>query len=78
MHASSLSDHRAWQGVLISESPEEIYARVVAAVGGNGRLPMPLAVEWNEMLPPGPRDVWEADIQSVAAKLATHDGRALV
>jgi hypothetical protein len=37
-----------------------------------------LAVEWNEMLPPGPRDVWEADIKAVAAKLATHDGRALV
>ena len=37
-----------------------------------------LAVEWNEMLPPGPRDVWEADIQAVAARLATHDGRALV
>jgi len=37
-----------------------------------------LAVEWNEMLPPGPRDVWEADIKAVAARLATHDGRALV
>ena len=37
-----------------------------------------LAVEWNEMLPPGPLEVWEADTKAVAAKLATHDGRALV
>ena len=37
-----------------------------------------LAVEWNEMLPPGPREVWESDIKTVATKLALHDGRALV
>lgn len=32
------------------ESPEEIHARVVAAVGENGRLPMPPVTEW-EMFP---------------------------
>lgn len=37
-----------------------------------------LAVEWNEMLPPAPEDVWLADVATVASKLATHDGRALV
>jgi len=37
-----------------------------------------MAVEWNEMLPPGPEDVWLADVATVAAKLATHGGRALV
>lgn len=37
-----------------------------------------LAVEWDEMLPPGPQDVWLADTHEVARKLATHDGRALV
>jgi hypothetical protein len=37
-----------------------------------------LAVEWNEMLPPVPEDVWRADIKEVARKLATHDGKALV
>ena len=36
------------------------------------------AVEWDEMLPPPPEDVWHADLKTVAARLATHDGRALV
>lgn len=37
-----------------------------------------LALEWDQMLPPPPQDVWEADIATVAQKLANHDGRALV
>lgn len=36
------------------------------------------AVEWDEFLPPGPEDVWRADLAEVARKLATHGGRALV
>lgn len=37
-----------------------------------------MAVEWDEMLPPPPEDVWRADLRTVARRLATHDGRALV
>ncbi|KRF20892.1 hypothetical protein ASG90_00220 [Nocardioides sp. Soil797] len=37
-----------------------------------------MAVEWDEMLPPGPEDVWRADWQEVARKLATHEGDATV
>lgn len=37
-----------------------------------------LVVEWNEMLPPPDEQVWLADVETVARKLATHDGRALV
>lgn len=37
-----------------------------------------LAVEWDEMLPPPPEELWLKDVRTVAAKLATHDGRALV
>jgi hypothetical protein len=37
-----------------------------------------LALEWDEMLPPPPEDVWRADLKAVADRLATHDGRALV
>ena len=37
-----------------------------------------MAVEWNEMLPPTPEDVWRADLATVARKLANHDGVALV
>ena len=37
-----------------------------------------LALEWDEMLPPPPEEVWRADLKAVADRLATHDGRALV
>ena len=37
-----------------------------------------LAVEWDEMLPPVPEDVWLEDCRLVATKLAHHAGRALV
>ena len=50
-------------------------------IARTARLPQILgsmAVEWDEMLPPGPVDVWEADYREVARRLATHDGRALV
>jgi hypothetical protein len=37
-----------------------------------------MAIEWDEMLPPPPEEVWRADLRAVAERLATHDGRALV
>ncbi len=37
-----------------------------------------MAVEWHELLPPVPEEVWRADIRTVAHKLANHDGWALV
>lgn len=37
-----------------------------------------MAVEWDEMLPPGPEDVWRADLKTVADQLAAHEGVALI
>jgi hypothetical protein len=37
-----------------------------------------LAIEWNDMLPPVPEEVWRADLHEVARKLATHEGETLV
>jgi diadenosine tetraphosphate (Ap4A) HIT family hydrolase len=36
------------------------------------------AAEWDQLLPPGPEDVWRADLHEVARKLANHGGEALV
>ncbi|HET9498820.1 MAG TPA: hypothetical protein VFO98_01035 [Marmoricola sp.] len=36
------------------------------------------AAEWDEILPPVPEKTWRADLATVAAKLANHDGEALV
>ena len=35
------------------------------------------AVDWDDILPPGPEDVWRADLAAVAQQLAAHDGRAV-
>lgn len=37
-----------------------------------------MAVEWDDLLPPPPEEIWRADLQAVARRLATHDGRALI
>jgi diadenosine tetraphosphate (Ap4A) HIT family hydrolase len=37
-----------------------------------------LVVEWDEMLPPPPEEIWRADLAAVARRLANYDGRALV
>ncbi|MEZ5097853.1 MAG: hypothetical protein R2731_18320 [Nocardioides sp.] len=37
-----------------------------------------MAVEWDEMLPPTPEEIWRADIRTVATKLVNHDGFSLV
>jgi hypothetical protein len=36
------------------------------------------AIEWDEILPPVPEEVWRADLHEVARKMATHDGKAVV
>lgn len=36
------------------------------------------ALEWDDIIPPGPEDVWRDDLATVARKLATHGGTALV
>ena len=45
------------------------------------RLPStrgPYALEWGELIPPGPEEIWRADLAEVARKLALHGGRAHV
>jgi len=37
-----------------------------------------MAVEWDEMLPPGPEEIWRSDLKHVADRMANHDGEALV
>ena len=36
------------------------------------------SLEWDDILPPGPDDVWRADLAAVAHALAEHGGRATV
>lgn len=36
------------------------------------------AVEWDDILPPVPEEIWRADLAHVARRLASHEGRALI
>lgn len=35
-----------------------------------------MAIDWNDILPPGPEDVWRADLHTIATKLANSGGEA--
>ena len=35
-------------------------------------------IEWDEILPPVPEEIWREDLRTVAAELAATSGRALV
>ena len=54
------------------------HAWFLARTEGLGSLRGSFAVEWDEFLPPGPEEVWRADLATVARKLATHGGTARV
>jgi len=60
------------------DGSEHLHSWFIARTARLPNIKGSLAAEWDEMLPPAPADIWEADIATVARKLATHDGRALV
>lgn len=45
-----------------------------ARPAGFGQIKGSYAVEWDDILPPGPEDVWRADLHAVATKLANWGG----
>jgi hypothetical protein len=49
-------------------------------VARTARMPQTIgsyAVEWDEILPDVPEDIWRADLRYVAERMATHDGESL-
>lgn len=60
------------------DGSEHMHAWFIARPARLPRILGSYAVEWDEILPPGPRDIWLEDCATVATKLANHAGRALV
>ncbi len=60
------------------DGAEHLHLWFIARPRGLGQVIGSYAVEWHDILPPGPEDVWREDIATVARKLANHDGRARV
>jgi hypothetical protein len=66
-HVYRFGDGAAHLHVWFSARPERL-----------GSLRGSYDLEWDQFLPPGPEDVWRADLQAVAAAMAEHGGRAVL
>jgi diadenosine tetraphosphate (Ap4A) HIT family hydrolase len=60
------------------DGAEHLHVWFIARPAGLAPVLGTMAVEWEEMLPPVPEEIWRADIRAVATKLANHDGWTLV
>lgn len=60
------------------DGAEHLHTWFFARIDGIESTKGSLAIEWDDILPPGPADVRERDLAEVARKLATHEGHALV
>jgi hypothetical protein len=62
----------------VGDGAAHLHVWFVARPARMGHILGSLAMEWDEMLPPPPEEIWRGDLKAVAERLATHDGRALV
>jgi hypothetical protein len=62
----------------IGDGGAHLHVWHVARPARFGQILGSMAVEWDDVLPPVPEDIWRADLAAVAERLARHDGRALV
>lgn len=66
VHLAKWGDGGAHLHVFVLARPERL-AQVIGSP----------AIEWADILPPMPEDLWRAELAEVARRLATHDGTAL-
>ena len=62
----------------VGDGAEHLHVWFLARTEGLLQTRGSFAAEWDDILPPGPEDIWRADLAEVARKLATHGGRAVV
>lgn len=61
----------------IGDGAEHLHIWFMARTAGLPSIRGSFAVDWDDILPPGPEDVWRADLATVAQRLAAYDGRAV-
>jgi len=61
----------------IGDGAEHLHTWFLARTAGLPSIRGSFAVDWDDILPPGPEDVWRADLVEVARQLAAYDGRAV-
>lgn len=62
----------------IGDGGSHLHLWHVARPARFGQILGSLAVEWDDVLPPMPEEIWRSDLKAVADRLAQHDGKALV
>lgn len=61
----------------VGDGGEHLHLWFFARPAGFGQIRGSSVTEWDDILPPGPEDVWRVDLAYVAKHLATHDGQAV-
>jgi hypothetical protein len=61
----------------IGDGAEHLHTWFMARTAGLSSIRGSFAVDWDDILPPGPEDVWRGDLATVAEQLAAYDGRAV-
>ena len=61
----------------VGDGAEHLHTWLMARTAGLPSILGSFADDWDDILPPGPEDVWRADIAAVATALASYDGRAV-
>lgn len=62
----------------VGDGAEHLHVWFMARTAGLPSVRGSFVVDWDDIIPPGPEDVWRADLAAIARKLATHGGEALV
>jgi len=61
----------------VGDGAEHLHVWFMARTAGLLAVRGSLAVDWDDILPPGPEDIWRADLALVASALAEYDGQVL-
>lgn len=61
----------------IGDGAEHLHTWFMARTEGLLSVRGSFAVDWDDILPPGPEDVWRTDVRAVASALASYDGRVV-
>lgn len=60
----------------IGDGGAHLHIWFMARTAGLATIMGSYAVEWDDILPPGPEDVWRADLRTIGTKLANWGGQA--
>ena len=61
----------------VGDGAEHLHVWFMARTAGLPSVLGSFAVDWDDILPPGPEEPWRADLVALATALASYDGRAV-